>query len=119
MRSLVIKTTSGADRPEACSQAFAVAAAALAAGANVSMWLTDEATWLALPGRAGAIDLDHATPLGELLDFVLAEGTVTVCTHCAARRGLAQLDLLPGVRVAETTAFAAEALKPEAQALVY
>ncbi|MBN9620577.1 MAG: sulfur reduction protein DsrE, partial [Actinobacteria bacterium] len=32
-RSLVVKCTSGADAPERCSQAFTVAATALAAGA--------------------------------------------------------------------------------------
>ena len=50
-RTLVIKATSGADRPETVNQAFTVAAAAVAAGAHVSLWLTGESAWLALPGR--------------------------------------------------------------------
>ena len=41
LRPLVIKTTSGLDRPEAANQAFTVAAAAVAAGAEVSQRLTD------------------------------------------------------------------------------
>ena len=70
-RPLVIKTTSGTERPEATNQAFTVAAAAVAAGAEVSLWLTGESAWFALPGRAADLVLEHATPLGELLDLVL------------------------------------------------
>lgn len=119
MRALIVKTTAGADRPEACNQAFTVAAAAVAAGARVSLWLTGEASWLAVPGRAAELVLPHATPLADLLDVVLAEGTVTVCTQCAQRRDLSQGDLLPGVRIAGATTFVAETLEPDAQALVY
>lgn len=119
MRSLVVKTTAGADRPEACNQAFTVAAAALAAGARVSLWLTGEAAWLALPGRTADVVLPHATPLGELLDTVLAEGTVTLCTQCAARRGITPDDVVPGVRIAGSVAYVEEVLRPDAQALVY
>src|SRR5665647_505677 len=88
MRTLVISVTSGVDRPEACNQALTVAAAAVAAGVEVSLWLSGEASWLALPGRAGDIVLPHATPLADLLEVVLGEGTVTLCTQCAARRGI-------------------------------
>ncbi|WP_199423290.1 DsrE family protein [Actinotalea solisilvae] len=118
-RSLVVKSTSGADRPEACNQAFTVAAAAVAAGAEVSLWLTGEAAWLALPGRTADVALEHATPLADLLDVVLADGTVTVCTQCATRRGIAPDDVVPGVRVAGSATFVEEALRPGAQALVY
>lgn len=119
MRPLVVKTTAGADRPEACNQAFTVAAAAVAAGARVSLWLTGEASWFALPGRAAELALPEATPLTELLDVVLAEGTVTLCTQCAARRGITPDDVLTGVRIAGATVFVAETLEPDAQALVY
>ena len=118
-RPLVIKTTSGTDRPEATNQAFTVAAAAVAAGASVSLWLTGESAWLALPGRADDLVLEHATPLAELLDLVLAEGTVTVCTQCAARRSIGIADVLPGVRIAGAAVFVEESLAPDAQALVY
>jgi predicted peroxiredoxin len=118
-RSLVVKATAGDDAPERCSQAFTVAATALAAGAAVSMWLTGEAVWLAVPGRAEAFTLPHSAPLAELRDAVLAAGTLTVCTQCAARRDLAQDDLLPGVRIAGSASFVDEVLRDGAQALVY
>lgn len=118
-RPLVVKTTSGLDRPEACNQAFTVAAAAVVAGSEVSLWLTGEAAWLAVPGRAAELELPHAAPLPDLLGTVLAAGTVTVCTQCAVRRGLTEADLLPGVRIAGASVFVEESLRPDAQALVY
>ena len=118
-RSLVIKATSGTDRPEAANQALTVAAAAVAAGATVSLWLTGESAWFGVPGRADELVLEHATPIGELLEVVLEGGRVTVCTQCAARRGLTQDDLLAGVRIAGAAVFVEEVLADGAQALVY
>jgi len=118
-RTLVVKTTSGADRPESCSQAFTVAATAVASGVPVSLWLTGDASWLALPGRAADLVLAHSAPLTDLLDAVLAAGTVTVCTQCALRRGITNDDVLPGVRIAGAATFVEECLAPQAQALVY
>ncbi|WP_454729947.1 DsrE family protein [Cellulosimicrobium protaetiae] len=118
-RSLVVKATSGLDRPEAANQAFTVAAAAVAAGVEVSLWLTGEAAWFGLPGRAAELELEHAAPLPDLLDAVLAAGTLTVCTQCAARRGITADDVLPGVRIAGAAVFVEEALREGAQALVY
>ncbi|MFD6176030.1 MULTISPECIES: DsrE family protein [unclassified Isoptericola] len=118
-RSLVIKTTSGLDRPEAANQALTVAAAAVAAGAEVSLWLTGESAWFAAPGRVAELELEHAAPAADLLAAVLAAGSVTLCTQCAARRGLGPDDVLPGVRIAGAAVFAEEVLRPGAQALVY
>ncbi|WP_069385833.1 DsrE family protein [Cellulosimicrobium cellulans] len=118
-RSLVVKATSGLDRPEAANQAFTVAAAAVAAGVEVSVWLTGEAAWFALPGRAAELELEHAAPLPDLLEAVLAAGTLTVCTQCAARRGITGDAVLPGVRIAGAAVFVEESLRDGAQALVY
>ncbi|GAA4360847.1 DsrE family protein [Angustibacter luteus] len=118
-RSLVVKVTAGADAPERCAQAFTVAATAVAAGAEVSLWLTGEASWFALPGRAEQFELPHAAPLDGLLAAVLAEGRVTLCTQCAARREITGDDVLPGVRIAGAAAFVEESLMDGAQALVY
>jgi predicted peroxiredoxin len=119
MRSLVVKVTAGKDEAERCSQAFTVAATAAASGIQVSLWLTGEAAWFALPGRAAELDLPHAMPLSELLPRILAAGTVTLCTQCAARRGIGEADVIDGVRIAGAAAFVAEALAEGAQALVY
>ncbi|WP_203989815.1 DsrE family protein [Sphaerisporangium rufum] len=118
-RSMVIKVTAGLDAPERCNQAFTVAAAALASGVPVSLWLTGEASWFGLPGRAKEFSLPEAVPLTDLLDAVLAGGRVTVCTQCAARRSITPGDLIDGVRIAGAPTFVEEALAEGAQALVY
>jgi predicted peroxiredoxin len=116
---LVVKITAGADAPERCAQAFTVAATAVSAGVAVSLWLTGESSWFATPGAAEAFELPHSAPLAELRDAVLAAGTLTLCTQCAARRGIGPEDVLPGVRIAGAASFVEEALTDGAQALVY
>jgi predicted peroxiredoxin len=118
-RSLVIKVTAGKDDPERCNQAFTVAAAAVASGIQVSLWLTGESAWFALPGRAEDFSLPHAAPLADLLAGVLAAGRVTLCTQCAARRDIGADDLIEGIRVAGATTFVEEVTTDGAQALVY
>jgi predicted peroxiredoxin len=117
--SLVVKITAGKNDPERCNQALTVAAAAVASGVPVSLWLTGEAAWLGLPGRAAEIALPHASPAGDLLAAVVGSGTVTVCTQCAARRGITEQDLIKGIRIAGATTFIAEVLADGAKPLVY
>ena len=118
-RPLVVKCTAGLEDRERCVQAFTVAATALAAGAEVSLWLTGDAAWFAVPGRAETFELPYSAPLADLRDAVLASGTLTVCTQCAARRGIDADAVLPGVRVAGSATFVEEVLRERAQALVY
>jgi predicted peroxiredoxin len=118
-RSLVVKVTAGKDDPERCNQAFTVAAAAAASGLRVSLWLAGESAWFAIPGRADDVTLPHAAPLADLLAGVLAAGSVTVCTQCAARRDIKPGDVIEGVRIAGASTFVAEATADDTQALVY
>jgi len=118
-RKLVVKVTAGADAAERCAQAFTVSATALAAGAEVSLWLTGESSWFALPGRAAEFELPHSAPLPDLLDTVLKGGSVTLCTQCAMRRDIKQEDVIDGIRIAGAAAFVEECLTEGVQALVY
>ena len=118
-RHLIIKLTAGVESPEKLAQAFTVAATAVASGARVTLWLTGESAWLAVPGRAEEFSLPHAAPLADLRDAVLADGRVTVCSQCAARRDLTEADLLPGTLIRGAATFVEEVLQPGAQALVY
>ena len=118
-RSLVVKVTCGSDDAERCNQAFTVAAAAVAAGADVSLWLTGEAAWFALPGRAEEFSLPLATPLADLLAGVVAGGSVTVCSQCAGRREITGDDVRPGVVIAGAAVFTEQVLADGVQALVY
>jgi predicted peroxiredoxin len=118
-RTLVVKATAGVEAPERCAQAFTVAATAATAGVPTSLWLTGESTWFALPGRAAEFELPHSAPLPVLLAAVLAGGVVTVCTQCAARRGIGEADVIEGVRIAGAAVFVEECIADGAQALVY
>ena len=119
MRTLIVKVTVGSDAPERCAQGFTVASVAAASGVAVSLWLTGEAAWFAVPGRATEFTLPHSAPLADLLDAVLTAGTVTLCSQCAARRDIGEGDVLPGIRLAGAAVFVAEVLAGDAQALVY
>jgi len=118
-RRLVVKVTCGADDAERCNQGFTVAASAVAAGADVGLWLTGEAAWFGVPGRAEAFHLDLAAPLADLLAAVVAGGQVTVCTQCAQRRGIVEADLVPGGRIAGAATFAEEVLGDGVQPLAH
>lgn len=118
-KKLVIKVTAGADAAERCSQAFTVAAVAVASGVEVSLWLTGESAWFALPGRAAEFELPHSAPLPDLIDSILAGGGITLCTQCAARRDITEKDVLDGVRIAYAQVFVQEAMADGTQALVY
>jgi len=116
---LLVKVTCGADDPERCNQGLTVASAAVAAGARVSLWLTGEAAWFAVPDRAPDLGLPHATPAADLVAIVRDSGQVTLCTQCAARRDIHEDDVSAGVRVAGAALFVEEALGDGTQALVY
>lgn len=116
---LVLKITCGPEALERLNQGLTVAATALASGIDVSLWLTGDATWMAVPGRAEALDLPHAAPLAELRDAVLGAGTLTVCGQCAARRSLTDADLVEGAQIRGAAAFVEEIMAPGTQALVY
>ena len=111
--------TCGTEDAERCNQAFTVAASAVAAGATVSLWLTGEAAWFALPGRAEEFSLPLATPLPALLQAVVAGGSVVVCSQCAGRRSISAEDVLPGITIAGAAVFAEQVLNDDVQALVY
>ena len=109
----------GAQDPERTSQAFTVAATALISGFEVSLWLTSDATRFALPGVAESFELAHSAPLHELRDAILQSGSITVCTQCAARRDIAESDLIPGIAIKGSTSFVEEIMQEGVQALVY
>jgi predicted peroxiredoxin len=117
--NLVIKLASGVEAPERLAQAFTVATTALASGITVSFWLTGEASWLALPGRAQECHLEHAPSIADSIATILAAGTLTLCTQCAVRREIKEGDLITGIRVAGAAAYVEEITAEATQALIY
>jgi predicted peroxiredoxin len=118
-RRLLVKITCGAEAPERANQAWTVAAMGIAAGAEVTVWLTGEAVWFAVPQRQPDLALAHATPVVDLVDAVRTAGAVVVCTQCAARRELTAADLLSGASIAGAATFVEAVLAEQVQALVY
>ena len=119
MKKLVVKAMSGTNDPERAAQAFTVAATALASGFSVSLWLTSEASYFALPGRCEEFELPHSAALDQLRDAILAGGTITLCTQCAVRRGITEADLIPGISIKGSASFVEEIMTDGTQALVY
>lgn len=114
MRNLVVQLTT--DDPEKVAAALTVGMTAAVAGADVTLWLSGPATWLAVPGREPAYDLPHAPDLMEALQLI---GTVRVCSQCAARRDLTDPDLRPGAEIAGATSLVEALLATDAQAVTY
>jgi predicted peroxiredoxin len=118
-RALLIKITCGAEAAERANQAWTVAAMGLTAGASVSVWLTGEAVWFAVPDRQPDLELPYATPVAELIEAVRLGGSITVCTQCAARRELIVQDLVESATIQGAASFVEAALADNVQALVY
>ena len=119
LRPLLVKITCGAEAPERANQGWTVAAMGLAAGSDVTVWLTGEAVWFAVPDRQPDLALPHATPVAELVETVRAGGQIRVCSQCAARRELTGADLVDGAVIAGAAQFVEAALGDRVQALIY
>lgn len=118
-RSLVVKVTHALDDAERAHLGCNVAATALAAGVDVHVFLAVEGVRLAQPDVPAQLSVADAPPIGDLLDAVYAAGAVTVCTPCAARRGLGAEDFRPGTQLAGSVRFVELVTAEGAQALVY
>ena len=118
-RSLVVKVTSALDDPERAHIGCNVAAVALASGLDVHLFLAIEGVHLARLEVTDQLTVPDAPPIGDLLDGLYAAGTVTVCTPCATRRGLAAADFREGTQLAGSARFVELATADGATALVY
>jgi predicted peroxiredoxin len=119
VKSLLIKITCGAEAAERANQAWTVAALAVAAGAEVAVWLTGEAVWFTVPGSQPDLALPYATPVAEMVETVRTGGQIRVCSQCAARRELTDAHLAESVVMAGAAQFVEAALAEDVQALVY
>ena len=119
MHSLLIKITCGAEAPERANQAWTVAAMGVAAGAGVSVWLTGEAVWFAVPGRQPDLELPYATPVADLIETVRLAGSITVCTPVRRAPGAPREDLVESATIQAQRSFVEAALADNVQALVY
>jgi len=117
--NLVIKLTAGLEAPERVSQAFSVASAALASGINVSFWLTGDAAYFAVPGKAAEFELPHAAPLTDQLAALVSGARVVLCSQCAVRRNINAGGQIKGIVIEGAASFVEEITRESTQALVY
>jgi len=117
--NLVIKLTCGLESPERVSQAFSVASAALASGIKVSFWLTGDAAYFAVPGKAAEFELPHAASLEDQLNALVAGARVVLCSQCAVRRNINDGDQIKGIVIEGAASFVEEITRESTQAIVY
>jgi predicted peroxiredoxin len=91
----VVSLTTGLEDPERVTVAFLVAVGAAEQGRPTLMFLTKEATRLALEGVATGVACDGCPPLVELVDrYAKAQGRYLVCPICFDARKLDKSQLI-------------------------
>ncbi len=98
--SILVSITHASDDADKATVGFVVAAAAVAAAQDTTVFLSSGGAWLAKRGEAEKIHEEGLAPLGELVTGYLdAGGTLLVCSPCAKKRGIGEDDLVPGARI--------------------
>jgi predicted peroxiredoxin len=101
---VLVNLATGLEDGERVTVAFLLATAALGAGKQVGIWLTQEAVRLALPGHAQGTFCDGCPPLEKLFDqFAEGGGELLPCPICFSARKLDEGDLLPNARLTGAT----------------
>ncbi len=96
MGKAAISLTTGLEDPEKVTVAFLVAVGAAESGRPTMMFLTKEATRLAVSGVARAVACDGCPPLDSLLQrYAAAGGAMIACGICVDAKGLDVASLLP------------------------
>ncbi|WP_433221423.1 DsrE family protein [Microtetraspora malaysiensis] len=99
----VISLTTGLEDPERVTVAFLVALGAAEQGRPTLMFLTKEATRLALDGVATAVACDGCPPLASLVArYAKAGGRYFVCPICFEARVLDRQRLIEGAELGGT-----------------
>lgn len=98
-----ISLTTGLEDPERVTVAFLVAVGAAEQGRPTLMFLTKEATRLALAGVATGVACEGCPPLKDLVDrYARAGGRFLVCPICFDARGLDKGELVGNAELGGT-----------------
>jgi predicted peroxiredoxin len=102
---VLVNLVTGLEDAERVTVAFLVATAALNAGKQVGVWLTQDAVRLALPDAAqGIVACDGCPPLATLFEqFAAGGGELLPCPICFKARKLDEGDLVPNARLTGAT----------------
>lgn len=99
--NVVIVASCGTDNPNRATRAIHLATVAHKEGKKVTLFLLDEAVYLA---KEGLLDYLHAAT-GDVADDLMTylqahEVPILACTPCAKARKIAEEDLIEGARMA-------------------
>ncbi len=91
----------GTDNPNRATRALFFAMVARKKGKDVSVFLLDEAVYLAKSGIVQNLRAATGDSADDHLHYLQEYGVpLLVCTPCAKSRGIAESDLVPGARMA-------------------
>jgi predicted peroxiredoxin len=100
----VVSLTTGLEDPEKVTVAFLVAVGAAEQGRPTLMFLTKEATRLAVNGVATGVACEGCPPLADLTRrYAAAGGALLVCPICFDARKLDKGDLVDNAEIGGTT----------------
>jgi len=98
--NVVITVACGTDNPNRSTRAIHLATVAHREGKNVTLFLLDEAVYLAKKGLIDHLRAATGDIADDLMTYLQANGVpVLVCTPCAKARGISESDLIDGARM--------------------
>jgi predicted peroxiredoxin len=98
--NVVITVSCGTDNPNRATRAIHLATVAHREGKNVTLFLLDEAIYLAKKGLLDNLRAATGDVADDLMTYLQAnEVPVLACTPCAKARGVKEEDLIDGARM--------------------
>jgi predicted peroxiredoxin len=98
--NVVITVACGTDNPNRATRAIHLATVAHKEGKNVTLFLLDEAVYLAKKGLLDNLRAATGDVADDLMTYLQVKGVpVLACTPCAKARGVTENDLIDGARM--------------------
>ncbi|PIE70027.1 MAG: sulfur reduction protein DsrE [Deltaproteobacteria bacterium] len=98
--NVVITLSCGTDNPNRSSRAFHLATVAHQQGKQVTVFLLDDAVFLAKQGMADNLRAATGDVADDLITYLQAhEVPILACTPCATARQIAESELIEGARM--------------------
>jgi len=98
--NVVITCACGTDNPNRATRAIHLATVAHKEGKNVTLFLLDEAVYLAKKGLMDNLRAATGDVADDLMAYLQAKDVpVVACTPCAKARGISENDLIDGARM--------------------
>jgi predicted peroxiredoxin len=113
-KSYLLIITHSTDDPDRANAAVALAVSLLSEGVDLMLFFTFQGALLARKGVAETVEGKNFTPVRDLFPMILeAKTPLYLCGACAKTYGIAEADLVPGVKIITLPTLAAEMLSRE------